>query len=107
MAKYVALLTGSGYGCDYTIGCNKNFEVFTANDESEAIKRCRQKWEDYSKGEPRIESIQLFLVEATIEVPVRQWNEQGEADSEKAAAEAELAQAEEKARKLREKLGKA
>jgi len=47
MAKYVALLTGSGYGCDYTIGCNKNFEVFTANDESEAIKRCRQKWEDY------------------------------------------------------------
>ena len=45
--KYVALFTGAGDGCDYTIGCNKNFEVFEAKDHAAALKHCKQEWEDH------------------------------------------------------------
>jgi len=107
MAKYVALLTGAGDGCDYTIDCNKTFKVFEAEDDAAAIKRCKQEWEDRggAGGKPRIEQIQLLRVETTVNVPVDKWNEQGEADDEKEAAEAELAEIEEKAKKLRGKAG--
>ena len=37
--KFVALLTGAGEGCDYTIGCNLKFKVVEAENKDEAFEK--------------------------------------------------------------------
>ena len=106
--KYVALLTGAGEGCDYTIGCNKTFEVFESADASAAVSHCKKMWEDHggANGEPRIEKVQLYAIAETVEVPVKRWNALGAEESEREQAEDELRKAEARAKELRSKLGK-
>lgn len=47
MKKYLMLLIGYGEGCDYTIGCNMNYEEFEAQNNEEAIKKMYERCEDY------------------------------------------------------------
>ena len=107
--KYVALLTGEGYGCDYTIGCNKKFEVFEAADESAALKKCKELWEycGGANGEPRVEKIELYAIAGTVSVPLKRWNLMGEEEYEREQAEEELRKVEARAKELRSKLGNA
>lgn len=104
--KYVALLTGQGEGCDHTIGCNKEFAVFEATGVSAALKVCKELWEDHggADGEPRVEEIELYAITETVTVPVEQWNEMDEEESERELAEKELRKVESRAKELRSKL---
>ena len=106
--KYVALFTGRGNGCDYTIGCNKNFITFEETNDDEALAKCKETWKDHggSAGTPRVETIRLFIVSKEVPVQTYDWNVQDEKDRERRKAEQELKAAEEKAAKLRQKLGK-
>ena len=74
--KYVALFTGAGDGCDYTIGCNMNFAVIEADDHKAAVRYCRMVWRSAGGegGKPRVEGIELFVVSESVPVPVRKWN---------------------------------
>ena len=38
MKNYILLMTGSGEGCDYTIGCNLRWERFSEENFHEAFK---------------------------------------------------------------------
>ncbi len=72
--KYVALMTGKGEGCDYTIGCNKKFAVFGADDDAAAIKYCKKLWDDHGgNSEKGIETIELYAVGSPVKVPVEKW----------------------------------
>ena len=77
MTKYIALFTGKGGGCDYTIECNKKFLVFDAYDDKEAIEECKKVWEDHGGdiNECGIEKIQLFQASCEINVNslINQW----------------------------------
>jgi len=95
--RYIALYTGEGVGCDYTIACNKDFEVFEADNDLEAIAHCKDRWKE--RSEPGIESIRLFTLGHTdreIKVFVPDWNaeksrlENEEVERKKALKEAAL-----------------
>jgi hypothetical protein len=101
--KFVALLTGKGEGCDYTIGCNKTFDVFEAEDTEAALKHCRQICEEH--GVDRIDEVNLFVVSVHVPVPFDQWDEEAASDSEEDLEE-ELRAAEARASELRKRLGK-
>mgnify|MGYP001588521004 CR=1 FL=1 len=99
----VALLTGEGEGCDYTIGCNRNFTVFEAADTPEALRKCKAIWEDHggANGDPRVEGMELYAVAESVAVPVNLWNEVEEEESEREQAEEELRLIEARSRQLR------
>jgi hypothetical protein len=64
MRKFVALITGCGVGCDYTIACNKDFKVQQAEPEEELFNKLM---EEYGHTEnatdlPTIDSIIIFEV---------------------------------------------
>ena len=71
--KFVALLTGFGDGCDYTIDCNKSFKIFEAENQAEAVEKCKEIYEYYggSYGEPKIEKIDLLTFVDHIIVPLK------------------------------------
>ena len=105
--KFVALFTGAGEGCDYTIGCNKTFAVFEALNQTHAIAQCKETWQDHggSEGDCRIETIALYSIDEEVQVPIAQWNKEGKEEAERKEAEAELKKIEARAQKLRAKLG--
>lgn len=104
--KFVALLTGRGEGCDHTIACNKEFEVFEATGAPAAVRRCKERWLDYG-GCEFIEKIDLYAIAETVIVPLEEWNAQAEEEEESECEEAEeeLRRAEQHAEELRSRLG--
>ena len=105
--KYVALLTGQGEGCDYTIGCNKNFVVFEAESPEHALLFCRQEWEDNggANASPEIKEIELFQIWETFNVPVSEWAAEEKINKDNRVLK-ELEELERKASVLRSKLNK-
>ena len=101
--KYLVLVKGSGYGCDYTIGCNRIWKFVEC--EKEDLKSELEEIADYYGGEETIDSfivvpyekgsVEKFSIEEVLE-------EQIEAEEE---AERLKVEAEEKAllAKLQEK----
>ncbi len=97
--RYVALITGAGEGCDYTIACNKDFEVFEAKSDEDARKWAREYWEE--NGRDRISMIELYGCGDQIPMPVSEWNrEQDERDLD-AENKLELERLELRAKELR------
>lgn len=92
MAKYYALITGRGYGCDYTIGCNVQFmELNTATDEPKDIYKQVVKKVIHYFGDDRIESIKVVKVTEEFDfdlagyaADVRKRKAEGEAKAAKA-----------------------
>lgn len=108
--RYVALFTGEGEGCDYTIGCNKSFEVFEAVSDEDAIQCCRDIWEDhgdhcgdkdYNSGASRIAHIQLFKGCETVSISAETWNEEAEKEKTNRLVEQELIKAEARVAELK------
>lgn len=97
--RYVALITGKGDGCDYTIDCNKTFLVFMALDELDAISQCYAKWREYKDSESSIDEIQLFVVESEISVPILKWVA-GDNQEEKERLQDELEAIEERKKEI-------
>lgn len=106
--RYVAIFTGSGEGCDYTIGCNVKTKVFEAPDVESAIILCNEVWKDHGGafGEPGVESIQLFEVNHEIPVCVDQWNDEAIEEQKRQDEESELLAAEERVAELKKRRSK-
>jgi len=70
--QYVALFTGNGEGCDYTIGCNKTWKMITASSKKEAeAKAIDVYWEHGGEaGEPGVASIELLEISSSIKIDV-------------------------------------
>jgi hypothetical protein len=101
--KYVALFTGKGTGCDYTIDCNKKFEVFEAENHEKALMFCRQVWSDHGGSQGQIEQIDLYVVSESVAVPVKEWDAEDDEENLEDTQE-ELRQVEARAKELRERL---
>ena len=106
--QYVAIFTGCGEGCDYTIGCNTKTKVFEASDVESAIVLCNQVWKAHGGafGEPGIEGISLFEINHEIPVCVDQWNDDEIEEHQRQEEEDELAAAEERVAELKKRRSK-
>lgn len=106
--KFVALLTGAGEGCDYTIGCNFKFKIVEAEDKAAAFEKFCEEfyWDSDGFSNELLDKVQLFeLGEEFTEM----FNECLE--EEKSAKAQEKARAEEASdlaefERLKNKLGK-
>ena len=59
MSLFLALITGKGRGCDYTIGCNKTWRFLEARTVQEALKEAEKTCFDNMGGEDTIENVVL------------------------------------------------
>jgi hypothetical protein len=100
---YVALLSGCGEGCDYTIGCNKAFRVFDAENAEQALEKCQEFFGHY--GEDALDSILLFATQEQVPVPIAAWKEAKKKERKRIQAEAELRRAEAQVKALKKTLG--
>ena len=99
--KYVALYKGEGKGCDYTIACNRDFDVFEAPNDEEAIAKCKEKLDAHS--EPKIGEVRLLAIAEEVHVPDRaqlEADEQTRRKALRASAWSKLTPAERKALSL-------
>lgn len=55
---YVAVITGVGYGCDYTIGCNINVKYFTTEGNETVEDNVKEICDYY--GRDQIEKVEVF-----------------------------------------------
>lgn len=64
--KYLVAIAGEGEGCDYTIGCNMNYEIVEAKSIEEVIEKVV--WPDgkdeYSRLEGEIPLAEILIVPA-------------------------------------------
>jgi len=67
MPTYVALITGCGEGCDYTLACNKTWEVGTAESKEAFLEDIREQYEYGLDGdaEPRLDVVEIFEINGT------------------------------------------
>lgn len=70
---FYVLLTGQGYGCDYTIGCNKTFKRLEAETWEEAEKEVAKICGEYS--EPDIAKARILEVTEAKNFDVAGWKE--------------------------------
>jgi hypothetical protein len=106
MNQYVALYEGAGEGCDYTIGCDLNFDVIDAKTDEDALGQVRSWWEENNGGEAPIAKIRLFQVAHEIPVPLRRWTTEDLEETEQDDAEEELEIMESRVADLKDKLAK-
>lgn len=64
---FIVLIEGSGEGCDYTIGCNKNWKKLEASTIEEAQRELKDVL-DYYGGSERIEKFVLLRVDGEMEI---------------------------------------
>lgn len=69
MKKFAAFITGSGEGCDYTIGCNKTFTVVEAENETIALNKIL---ENHNQLNPEFDN-DLWLDEIEIFEVINSW----------------------------------
>lgn len=76
MPKYVALMRGTGEGCDWTIACNKDYLIFEADNRDKAEEKCFSVYESHGgkKGDPAICEIMLFEVTGEKAVDLISYN---------------------------------
>ncbi len=86
---FVVLLKGEGYGCDYTIGCNKTWRFLKAETMEEARKEVEKIAREYS--EPGIEKATILQVAEKEDGDVAGWRKKWKAAREKKAKEAKEA----------------
>lgn len=70
--KYLVLIEGKGYGCDYTIGCNKEWiELNLSDDIEKAEEDAIDHILKYYGDEERVESIKIvpynFIIMADLQ----------------------------------------
>ena len=107
--KYIALVTGMGEGCNYTIGCNRMWSILDVASEEGAINACKTIVED--NGYDRIDNITLLQIVEGVEgkdivVPIGKWRKEQEDENERRANERELARLEERKKELENRLKK-
>ena len=73
--KYTDLLVQKGEGCDYTIGCAKNWIEFTAPSHKVAIGFLKRHIDETYQGDWELKSARLFAVGTEIEIPLSEWYE--------------------------------
>jgi len=69
--RFVALLTGNGEGCDYTICCNVMFKDLESKNMTDALEEAAELYSDYG-GEELIESIEILDVVASAELDIEE-----------------------------------
>jgi len=71
--KYYALMIGKGEGCDYTIGCNKDFRQL----EATTIVEARKEIEDYlmERNIDDFELIQILSVSSFIDFDIEEFKD--------------------------------
>ena len=60
MKKFILLMMGRGVGCDYTIGCNRRWELFSKETVDDAVAKAREMVDYY--GADQISSLDLIEV---------------------------------------------
>jgi chaperonin cofactor prefoldin len=100
MSLYVALLTGVGEGCDYTIGCNKQFYLCECLNDEAAVRWCKENVREV--GSYRVEEVTLFKIAEEVELPESILD--ANLDDQIKELEDELEDAEERVDRLRSKL---
>lgn len=100
--NFVAILIGEGEGCDYTIGCNMSYRIFTVDSVEEALGLLKEDCKDFS--DPSIEEIILYEVRERISVPVDKWNTEIDLKAESEHLKDELEELEERKKELQRKL---
>lgn len=93
MAEYYALITGKGYGCDYTIGCNIAFKKLktTSDDPKQVYKSVVKEVIHYYRPE-EIEAVKVIKVDQEFDFDVAGYV--AEMKARQAAGEAKAAKAE-------------
>lgn len=93
---FIVLLKGKGEGCDYTIGCNRNWWTLKATTKEEAINEVANYIEEIGKGESAIGKATILHVNEEIEFDIKGlWKKLDTAHAvkvaeDKAAAELKL-----------------
>jgi len=91
--KYLVLLEGVGEGCDYTIGCNKNWEEMDLSDDIKEAKTQAVKHVAEWYGSDRVESVQLVPVASIETVDLQGYlDEQERKERQEEAAKKEAAE---------------
>ena len=120
MKKYIALITGRGEGCDYTIGCNLKWrEVKNVSSMAEAVDKLRSifldtddetDWEEYPSeygetegGYPKIE---ILEVTSSLDLDMEEISAEGERRATKARASNIEQKEREELKRLTTKYGK-
>lgn len=105
--NYVVLFTGAGEGCDYTIGCNRDWQFYNCETLEELKEQINEYYDDHS-GEDTIEEVEIYEVTDCNYI----WKEMVKEKAEKERKEKELAkkrkaeQKEAEEKELFEKLSK-
>jgi len=82
MKQYMLVMEQVADGCDYTIGCGIDYELFEAEDIHAARKFAEEHWfgsefieeeEWMLQYEDERELHKMFLVEVIEECPIKQW----------------------------------
>ena len=100
MSLYVTLLVGVGKGCDYTIGCNKQFYLCECRNDKAAVRWCKENVRDV--GSNSIEEVTLFKVAEEVELPESIFD--ADLDEKLEALEDDLADTEARADSLRDQI---
>jgi len=84
MKTFYVYYEGRGYGCDYTIGCNSNVEVYKAENVEEVIREISKEWDDYLPKyvEERYDSITIIEAASITEVDISGYIAKAEAKEE-------------------------
>mgnify|MGYP001579600953 CR=1 FL=1 len=108
MNRYALLMTGAGgsdSGCDYTLDCNKTYEIFEAKSDREAFNIVKQKCED-SRPERGFDEVVLIKIEKFIVIPFKKWDGDEDDENEQEELKEELASIEVRIRDIRERIKK-
>ena len=98
MKEYVALITGSGIGCDYTIGCNKRWEFFEAEDMDDAKRIVFQGEDEDDEDEDTIYGMGFCMGDSPEEITIIEIADQDDADIFEWESEKEEEEAKRKAK---------
>lgn len=111
--KYVVIMKQKGDGCDYTIGCGINFEIFEAENAGDAMMKAKELWlgDDYEpeEGGPLYsgdyELAYMHLCRFVTGCPIGEW--MGEINKEERALRKAEEEVQERAEydRLRQKYG--
>ncbi len=102
---FIVLLKGKGEGCDYTIGCNRNWWTLKATTKEEALNEVANIIDERGKGEGSIGKATILHVQEEIEFDIKGlWKKLDIAQAKK-DAEKQLAKDKATYEKLKEQFG--
>jgi len=103
--RFAVLLYQEG-GCDYTIGCGRNWEFFDAPTLEAAKIKAQTIWNGHSNPDSQIKEVTLLQVSEVLEMDVPAWEAEREQDIVERKRKVQEREDQEEFERLKKKLGK-